>query len=139
MQGEDEPEEVLGKQEVTVEVNGMDLHGLLDTAMYNQELSVYLTNSYDQNLLIGRGTRAEMLDELKNGGTVFSHLKDKVDRWVIRNGRMIVFIRDENYDKMVEELFLGSNKWGEDPENRPWRHGIETEEYTDKYIAMVLV
>lgn len=129
----------MGKQEVTMEVNGMDMHGLLDTAMYNQELSVYLTNSYDQNLLIGRGTRAEMLDELKNGGSVFSHLKDKVDRWVIRNGRMIVFIRDENYDKMVEELFMDSDKWGEDPDSRPWRHGSETEEYTDKYIAMVLV
>ena len=52
---------------------------------------------------------------------------------------MIVFIRDENYDKRVEELFIHSDKWGEDPDSRPWRHGIETEEYTDKYIAMVMV
>ena len=117
----------------------MTLYDLLNSAVYTQQFSVYLTNAYDQNLLIGRGTRAEMLDEDETGGGIFSNLMSKVDRWEIRKERMIVFIADENYDERVEKQFSNSDKWGKEPENRPWRHSIETELYTDKYIKMILV
>lgn len=42
----------------------MRLYDILECAMYYQKFSVYITNAYDQNLLIGRGTRAEMLAEM---------------------------------------------------------------------------
>ena len=40
----------------------MTLHDVLSSVQYFQPLSVYLRNDYDQNFLIGRGTRPEMLD-----------------------------------------------------------------------------
>ena len=63
----------------------MILHGLLDSSVYSQQFSVYLTNDYDQNLLIGRGTREEMLNEDES---FFSHLMDKVVVWEIRGDRL---------------------------------------------------
>lgn len=117
----------------------MKLYDILESAMYFQQFSVYITNIYDQNLLIGRGTRAEMLDERSGeNGDIFNHLMDNVSHWTIRNGRMIVFIEDEYRNARVETRFSNSDKWGKDPEHRPWRHSIETEEYTDEYINIVL-
>lgn len=112
----------------------MVLHGLLDSSVYSQQFSVYLTNDYDQNLLIGRGTREEMLNEDES---FFSHLMDKVVVWEIRGDRLIVFIEDEHHKERMEEQFSNSDKWGKEPGERPWRHSIETELYTDKYIYKV--
>lgn len=39
----------------------MTLCELLQCVTYDQKLVIYLTNEYDQNLLIGRGTRRELL------------------------------------------------------------------------------
>lgn len=113
----------------------MMLHGLLDSSVYSQLFSIYLTNDYDQNLLIGRGTREEMLDAGES--SIFSHLTDKVVVWEIRGNRMIVFIEDEHHKERVEEQFSNSDKWGKEPDKRPWRHSTETELYTDKYIYQV--
>lgn len=98
----------------------MKLYDILEAALYSQQFSVYITNIYDQNLLIGRGTRAEMLDE-RNGeqGDIFNHLMDKVSHWVIRNGRMIVFIEDEYCNDRVEKRFSNSDRWGERPGASP--------------------
>lgn len=117
----------------------MKLYDILEPAMYYQQFSVYITNAADQNLLIGRGTRAEMLDEKEHGGCVFSHLLDRVDHWTLNpaGDRVLLFIADENYDREVEELFNGSDTWGEKVNERPWRYSIETEEYTDEFINMV--
>lgn len=112
----------------------MILHGLLDTATYNQQFSIYLGNDYDQNLLIARGTREEMMADDE---TLFSHLLDKVTVWEIRGDRLIVFIEDEHHNERLETQFKSSDKWGKGPDQRPWRYSIETELYTDKYIYKV--
>ena len=113
----------------------MTLWEMLDSAEYYQPFSVYITNAADQNLLIGRGTRREIVDEEKT--TVFDHLMDTVDMWRIRNNRMIIFIRDKNFDEYVEGQFSCADAWGKKPEERPWRYSSETELYTDKYIRIV--
>ena len=113
----------------------MILWELLNCAEYFQPLSVYITNAADQNLLIGRGTRKEIVDEEKT--TVFDHMMDEVEMWRIRNNRMLIFIRDKHFDEYVEEQFSNSDSWGEEPEKRPWRYSRETELYTDKYIKVI--
>lgn len=114
----------------------MTLYDILRDAKYTQQFSVYITNDYDQNILIGRGTRPEMLDEHQTGGCVFDHLMDNIDRWVIRGERMIVFVLSKRHKKPFEKYFLHSDEWGHEPNKRPWRYSIETEEYTDDYIKM---
>lgn len=117
----------------------MTLYDLLKDAQYTQPFTVYVTNNYDQNVLIGRGTRPEMLDEKETGGNVFDHLKDTVERWVIKDGRMIVFIFSKRFKKPFEKYFIDSDKWGDGPDQRPWLYSFETEIYTDKYIKKVFL
>lgn len=64
-------------------------------------------------------------------------MMDKVVVWEIRGDRLIVFIEDEHHKERMEEQFSNSDKWGKEPGERPWRHSIETELYTDKYIYKV--
>lgn len=114
----------------------MKLYDILKTAKFNAPFAIYITNAYDQNLLIGHGIRNLVIDE--ESTTVFDHLMDDVERWCIGvDGTMCVFIIDENYEKRCEEIFPMSDKWGNSVDKRPWRHGIETLEYTDKYIRVV--
>ena len=118
----------------------MILYDILDTAQYFQKFTIYITNAYDQNLCIGRGTRAEMLDEAKNCSSVFDHLLDKVEYWCVSKcteNQIVVFIRDEYYGERVEKRFSQSDKWGTDVNSRPYRYSIETEEYTDEYLNKV--
>jgi hypothetical protein len=117
----------------------MKLWDMLECAMHFQPFSVYITNAYDQNLLIGRGTRSEMMDANKTSESVFSHLMDDIDYWVLGadGKRVLIFIRNKDYDRPLEELFSLSNRWGSKPNERPWRYSIETERYTDKYICVV--
>ena len=117
----------------------MRLYDMLEPAMYYQQFSVYINNAADQNLLIGRGTRAEMLNEKEHGACVFDHLMDKVEFWCMNKAsdRVLVFIRDDHFDEYVEERFSTSDDWGKGPEERPWRFSSETERETDKYIRIV--
>ena len=115
----------------------MTLHDILTTAQYTQQISVYLQNDYDQNLLIGRGTRPKMLDEKEVGTAVFDHLMDRVVLWIAKKDRLLVFIEDEKHEIPFEEQLSDSDEWGETPDKRPWRYSIETEEYTDAFIQVV--
>ena len=119
----------------------MTLYDLLSTGQYFQMYSVYVTNTYGQNIPISRGTLNEMLAYIVNesDGTLFYHLMDKVEYYHITDkGVMVVFIRDEHFEEMAQKQYFEEDvkKWNSlDPQTRPYLYGIETEEYTDEWIC----
>lgn len=120
----------------------MTLFELLDKGQFFQIYSIYLINKYNQNIPISRGTLEEMLAYIVNesDSTLFIHLMDKVEYYHITDkGVMVVFIRDENYEKMAQDNYFEDyvKMWdSSDPNTRPYLHGIETEEYTEEWLWM---
>ena len=109
----------------------MTLYDLLKTTQYDQNFFVYVTNTYDQNLLIGEGVRRQLLDEYENE-ECFSHLMDEVDQLTIAKDGKSFKTKDENYQKNVKELYDEDyvKHWdSRKPETRPWRHSAELEDF----------
>lgn len=114
----------------------MKLWDLLSVAQFNQQFDVYVTNIYDQNLPIGKGTRAELMaqEELQTFGKdeflVFDHLQDEVDRYIVIGSVMIVLVKDMYYEDYVENQYNKSyvNTWKlEDVNSRPYLTSWEIE------------
>ena len=118
----------------------MKLYDIVSKAQYMQVFSIYLTNTYDQNIPIARGTRSEMIstDVDENEEDFFNHLMCDVEYFHITDkGVMVVFIRDEHFEEQASYNYSDEyvKRWDRfDPKTRPWLYGIETEEYTDKYL-----
>lgn len=118
----------------------MTLYDIVSKAQYMQVFSIYLTNAYDQNIPIARGTRNEMLelDAEENEEDFFKHLMCQVEYYhITENGVMVIFIRDEHFEEQASYNYSDEyvKRWDKfNPKTRPWLHGIETEEYTDKYL-----
>lgn len=119
----------------------MTLHEIMMSGQYFQVYSVYITNTYDQNIPLARGTLTEILGYMAEEGdtTFFRHLTDKVEYYhITENKVMVVFVRDEHFGETVEydysEDYIA--KWNNlDPKTRPFLHGIETEEYSDEWLC----
>ena len=118
----------------------MTLYDIVSKAQYMQVFSIYLTNAYDQNIPIARGTRNEMigLDAEENEEDFFNYLMCQVEYYhITENGVMVIFIRDEHFEERASYNYSDEyvKIWDTfNPKTRPWLHGIETEEYTDKYL-----
>lgn len=112
----------------------MILYELLRITKAEQKFVVFVTNDYGENLFVGDGTRAELLDESEND-ELFDHLMDKIDIMeVSKDGKtLIVFVRDNNFEKRVDELYPQNyvEKWDIHDENtRPY---LFTSEVRKKY------
>ncbi|MBQ8697622.1 MAG: hypothetical protein IJV83_05350 [Clostridia bacterium] len=112
----------------------MKLWDILHVAQCNQIFHIYVTNSYDQNLPVGKGTREDLCMNMvtgENDRDLFSHLMDDVTTFVVCNDRKIViFVKDAHFEERLEEQFCGeyAKKWGRlKPETRPWRWSCEIE------------
>ena len=117
----------------------MTLYDIVAAAQYAQLFSIYLTNDYDQNIPIARGTRADMMEnDEDNEEDFFNHLMCEVVYYhITKDGVMVVFIKDENYERNASYNYSEDyvKRWNyRDPETRPWLWGIETEEYTKEYL-----
>lgn len=117
----------------------MTLYEIVSKAQYMQVFSIYLTNVYNQNIPISRGTRSEMIEnDEDNEENFFNHLMCEVEYYhITKDGVMVVFIKDENYERDASFNYSEDyvKRWDRsDPKTRPWLFGIETEEYTDKYL-----
>ena len=117
----------------------MTLYDLISCAQYDQEFSIYLLNSYDQNLPIARGTRGAMLkrDTEDNDEELFRHLMDKVEYFCVRKCVVVVYVRDDTFDKKMQDQYPQDyvERWDiHDPKSRPFLFTRETEQYTDNYL-----
>ena len=102
----------------------MILYELLRITKAEQKFVVFVTNDYGENLFVGDGTRAELLDETENED-LFDHLMDRIDIIEIaKDGKTIlVFVRDENFNKRVKELYSEDyvEEWDtHNPNTRPY-------------------
>lgn len=107
------------------------LHNLLTSCQFQQVFWIYMTNEYDQNILLAKGTKQEMLEDEEMNFDLLDHINDVVEYWTIReDGAMFVRIRME--DK-AEDLYFEDDvkKWDIlDPRTRPWLHSAELDDFT---------
>lgn len=115
----------------------MTLYDLLKVTKYDTNFIVYVTNTYDQNVCIGRGIRSELLDETIND-ELFWHLDNKVEQISTEVGQVddekrafVVLIKDEHFDEPLEKQYDESYvaKWSKDPKTRPYLFSCEIENF----------
>lgn len=79
------------------------LHNLLTSCQYPQVFWIYRQNDYDQNILIAKGTKQEMLEDEEMGFDIIDHINDEVEYWTIRkDGAMFVRLK---WDKTAEDEY----------------------------------
>lgn len=108
------------------------LHNLLTSCQYPQVFWIYQTNDYDENILLTKGTKQEMLEDDENNFNLIDHINDVVEYWTIReDGAMFVRIR---MDDRAKELFSEDyvNKWDRyNPLKRPYLYSAEMDDFTN--------
>ena len=107
------------------------LHNLLTSCQYPQVFWIYQTNDYDENILLTKGTKQEMLEDDENSFDLIDHINDVVEYWTIReDGAMFVRIR---MDDRAKELFSEDyvKKWDRfNPNKRPYLYTAEMDDFT---------
>ena len=108
------------------------LHDLLTTCQYDQVFWIYRMNNYDQNILLAKGTKKEMLCDDEVSFELIEHINDPVEYWTIRkDGAM--FVRLEMGDK-AEDLWMKDyvEKWDRfNPNKRPYLYSAEMDDFTN--------
>ena len=88
-------------------------------------------NDYDENILLTKGTKQEMLEDDENSFDLIDHINDVVEYWTIReDGAMFVRIR---MDDRAKELFSEDyvKKWDRfNPNKRPYLYTAEMDDFT---------
>lgn len=118
----------------------MTLYDLFCTTSYTQLFYVYLTNDYDQNIPLLRGTRDSWMKS-GNGSAedVWWHLNDEVDQIIVTSEALLVKVKDRNSHRRCEEMYSERYvaKWDQrDPSTRPWLFSAELEDYGHDYGLM---
>ena len=89
-------------------------------------------NDYDENILLTKGTKQEMLEDDENSFDLIDHINDVVEYWTIReDGAMFVRIR---MDDRAKELFSEDyvKKWDRfSPLKRPYLYTAELDDFTN--------
>lgn len=103
----------------------MTLWEMLDRTGYWQKVLIYERNNRGQNMPVFCGT---VIEARRNGDTVWDYLPCKVEKLECSTGILDIRVRTENYDRPFEEFYSGSDKWGKEKSERPWRWENEIEE-----------
>ena len=113
-------------------MNECTLHNLLTSCQYPQVFWIYQMNDYDENILLTKGTKQEMLEDDENSFDLIDHINDVVEYWTIReDGAMFVRIR---MDDRAKELFSEDyvKKWDRfNPLKRPYLYTAELDDFTN--------
>ena len=88
-------------------------------------------NDYDENILLTKGTKQEMLED-DDSFDLIDHINDVVEYWTIReDGAVFVRIRMDNKAK---ELYSDNyvKKWDRfNPNKRPYLYTAEMDDFTN--------
>jgi len=104
----------------------MTLYEMLDKGMANQKVWIFEQNVYDQNMPLFKGTvnDARVEPEL----IVWDFLMCEVAYYRCTYGILDIRVKDENYNKRLEEHYVFSDRWDKyNQSKRPWRYSIEIE------------
>ena len=99
---------------------------------YDQKMYIYVTNAYDQNVSLGRGTRYDIVCDEENCDDILPHMLDEVDIIsVTPDGGLQILVRDAMYEKPLEEQYDKDyvTTWkNHDKSTRPFRFSAELED-----------
>ena len=106
------------------------LHNLLTSCQYPQVFWIYRLNEYDQNILLTKGTKREMLSDDETSFNLIEHINDVVEYWTIReDGAMFVRLR---MSEAAEDLYGKEyvETWDQaSPTKRPWLYSAEMDDF----------
>ena len=57
----------------------MKLCEIFSLTRYDQKMYIYVTNAYDQNVCLGRGTRYDIICDVENVDNILPHMLDEVN------------------------------------------------------------
>lgn len=73
----------------------MKLSEIFTITRYDQKMYIYVTNAYDQNVCLGRGTRYDIICDVENVDNILPHMLDEVNMVsVTQDGGMQILVRD---------------------------------------------
>ena len=87
-------------------------------------------NDYDENILLTKGTKQEMLEDEDSNFDLLDHINDIVEHWTIReDGAMFVRLRMEDRAK---DLYFADyvKRWNVNPLTRPYLYSAEMDDFT---------
>lgn len=102
----------------------MTLWDMLSCTVYYQHVRIFIANAYGNNIRVFRGT----VEEARADEDTFNCLPNKVEHYEYIGGELVIMVRDENYEKKVEELYSKEavSRWDRrDPKTRPWLYDYE--------------
>lgn len=110
----------------------MKLSEIFKLTQYSQQLYIYVTNAYSQNVCIGRGTRYDIICDEENCDDILPHMLDDVVMITVTpDGGLQILVRDELYEKPLEEQYSKEfvDKWdSRDRSTRPYLFDLELED-----------
>lgn len=85
------------------------LYDVLKRAKYYQVFHIYLSNDWDDNIFVGRGTRSqllaqEMLDQ-KSENITFDYLNNDIELLYTIGFVMVILVKDEDHNQPVEQIW----------------------------------
>lgn len=98
----------------------MTLYEMLDTTLYDQEVWIYETNAYGQNMPIFRG---KVTEARQSEDDVWSWLMSTVELYTCTAGILVIYVKDNNYNEPLENHYMGSERWND--KNKPWKSHYE--------------
>lgn len=108
------------------------LHNLITSCRFNQAFWIFLYNNHDQNVLIAKGSKEEILTDAVMSFDVVDHINDVVEYWTIReDGAMFVRLR---WDKSAEDEYGAEyiKRWDRaKPSSRPYLYSAELDDFTN--------
>lgn len=110
----------------------MKLSEIFTITRYDQKMYIYITNAYDQNVCLGRGTRYDIICDAENCDDILPHMLDEVDMITVTpDGGLQILVRDAMYEKPLEEQYDKDYvvMWKSyDKSTRPFRFSAELED-----------
>lgn len=101
----------------------MTLYDMLDVTYYDQEVWIYETNAFGQNMPLFKGTVSEAR---VNEDKVWSWLMCQVEMYMCKTGILVILVKDDRFEERLEEHYLSSVNWTD--ANRPWKYSREIDE-----------
>ena len=92
----------------------LTLYDILKKTRYDQIFHVYLSNDWDDNTVVGRGTRADLLAQekecSKDENMTFDYLNNEVEMVYCEGKVIIVMLIDDDHNRPVQDIWFDGIK-----------------------------
>ncbi len=95
----------------------MKLYEMLSDTLYYQKICIFEINDYSQNMPLFKG----IVDDARKDDDVWYYLMNKVEQYFCEGGVLVIKVKSKHYKKCFEKQYSGSDEWGKEISQRPWR------------------